>query len=104
MPDPPRHREFDSRPRGALTGVWLGVVTMTTLGYGDVAPRSMCGKLLTSLCVIIGLVMLGLMGGTLITVVTEVDSLRSDVRIVGGRRFHEIVVRPRRISAPTFIR
>ena len=48
---------------------------MTTLGFGDVAPKTFAGKLLTAVCVIIGLLKLSLLTGTLISVVTETGSL-----------------------------
>ena len=49
-----RNSEFDKGYRGVLTGTWMGLVTMTTLGYGDVSPRTGCGKLLATICVIMG--------------------------------------------------
>ena len=32
---------------------------MTTLGFGDVTPKTFMGKLLTSVCVILGLLKVG---------------------------------------------
>ena len=67
--------DLDAGYRGALTGIWLGVVTMTTLGFGDVTPKTIPGKLLTCVCVIVGLLKLSLLTGTLISIVTDMESL-----------------------------
>ena len=59
---------------GALKGICLVSIAMG-VGYGDVTPRTACGKLLTSLCVIFGLLMVSLLMGSLIVTITEADSL-----------------------------
>lgn len=35
-----------SRANGLFSGFWWAIVTMTTVGYGDVAPRTVAGRLL----------------------------------------------------------
>lgn len=40
---------------------WWGVITMTTVGYGDMVPKSVAGKLIASLCAISGVLLLSLM-------------------------------------------
>lgn len=44
---------------GVMTHVYFSVVTLTTLGYGDVLPNSTIGQILVMLEVCIGYVMLG---------------------------------------------
>ncbi|VDI81802.1 Hypothetical predicted protein [Mytilus galloprovincialis] len=43
-----------------LTGLWWSVVTMTTVGYGDVVPHSVLGCLVGSFCAMSGLLILAM--------------------------------------------
>ncbi|EIW69492.1 hypothetical protein TREMEDRAFT_30526 [Tremella mesenterica DSM 1558] len=47
---------FDSIPQTA----WFALVTMSTVGYGDVVPRSFLGKLLTTPLLLFGLLLIAL--------------------------------------------
>jgi len=47
---------FDSIPQTA----WFALVTMSTVGYGDVVPRSMLGKLMTVPLLMFGLLLIAL--------------------------------------------
>ncbi|KAH9286576.1 Potassium voltage-gated channel protein egl-36 [Echinococcus granulosus] len=48
---------FDLQINSILTGIWWAFTTMTTVGYGDVIPSSVPGRLIAVLCMIIGILL-----------------------------------------------
>lgn len=48
-----------SYPRGVLDGIWWAAVTVTTVGYGDTAPRSLRGRLVAMLAMLASLFLVG---------------------------------------------
>ena len=50
----------DTQFQDAIDGFWWAVITMTTVGYGDIIPRTFIGRGLAVICVISGLVLTSL--------------------------------------------
>ena len=49
---------FSKHPiKGIGTGIWLALVTMTTVGYGDFAPKTLLGRFIIGSWMIISLIM-----------------------------------------------
>jgi voltage-gated potassium channel len=62
------HIEREAQPSAFSSipaAMWWGVVTLTTVGYGDVVPQTPLGKLLGALTTMLGLIMFALPAGIL---------------------------------------
>src|SRR5262249_11987946 len=58
------------RMQGFGTGVWLSIVTMTTVGYGDKAPRTLGGRVVAALWMFVSIVLISILTGTAATLLT----------------------------------
>jgi len=61
--------------------LWWAVVTLTTTGYGDVVPHSVGGKMIGSVVMVSGIVVLALMTGILATGFSEEERRREYLRV-----------------------
>lgn len=50
----------DNKFESIIIGLWWAVVTMTTLGYGDIVPLTPLGRIIGALCALCGLLFLAL--------------------------------------------
>ena len=65
--------------KGSLTSLWWSMVSMTTVGYGDVVPKSFSGRFVGIVWLFVGLMLGCVMTATMTDVVAGVD----DIKIYG---------------------
>jgi polar amino acid transport system substrate-binding protein len=78
----------DSSVTGLGNGVWWAAVTMTTVGYGDKAPRTLGGRTMAIIWMLASVVLISSLTASITTSLT-LDGLSGNVRGVGdlpGRR------------------
>jgi len=64
--------------RGIFSGFWWAMVTMTTVGYGDIAPRSVGGRVLGMVWMLAALIVVSFFTASITSALT-VGKLRSEV-------------------------
>ena len=61
--------------KGAGTGIWWSLVSMTTVGYGDVVPQSIPGRIIASIWLFIGVIIACLLTATVTEVIEGINDL-----------------------------
>lgn len=69
--------------KGTWEGFWWAFVSMTTVGYGDRAPRSVLARAFAFVWVLIGLVIISIFTATVTTSLTAI-SLSNDIKLYGS--------------------
>ena len=61
------HAEHPANPGFATIGdaLWWGIVTLTTVGYGDIVPKTTTGRWAAVVIMVTGIAVLGLLAGSL---------------------------------------
>jgi len=67
-----------------MEGFWWAFVTMTTVGYGDIAPVGVPGRLFAVIWILTGLVIIAIFTGVISTALTVV-ALSSNVKLYGTK-------------------
>ena len=80
-----------SRLQGFRQGLWWAVVTITTVGYGDVVPQTPGGRVLGVLLMFVGLISLSLLTATVASVFVE-RKLRKERGLEAVSDRHHIVL------------
>ena len=112
-------RDNDHFPKhplhGIASGMWFALVTMTTVGYGDKAPKSIVGRLITGMWMVISLVTVSSLTAFIATTLTvaqletssieNISQLRDKrVAVIGGTTSYDFVKRneckPIRVPTP----
>lgn len=61
--------------RGIGVGIWWSLVSMTTVGYGDVVPKSVPGRFLATIWVCVGVMVICIITATVTEVVTGTSEI-----------------------------
>ena len=80
------NHEFKSYPiQGLWTTFWFSVVTMTTVGYGDKAPKHPLSRLVTIIWILFGLMLVGLItAAAWISLDQEYVTKNKDIAVLKG--------------------
>lgn len=60
---------------------WWAIVTASTVGYGDVAPKTLAGRLAAISLMIIGIGFIGTLTSTITSYVTSENTIKSDDKL-----------------------
>lgn len=70
--------EFKQLGRTFGDSLWWGIVTATTVGYGDMTPESIVGRLIAVILMVVGIGFVGMLTGTIATYFLNVKEKSSD--------------------------
>jgi len=73
--------EHEAQPKifgSIFDSMWWAVATLTTVGYGDVYPITVGGKIFTTVMLLIGLGIVGIPAGIVAAALTEVNKSQKD--------------------------
>ncbi len=73
-----------------LNGFWWTIVTMTTVGYGDISPHSAGGRVIAVIVMLFGIGLLGMFSATIASVLVQ-HKLREE-RGLTAHRYHNHIV------------
>jgi len=71
------HFEHDAQPevfRSIFDSLWWAVATLTTVGYGDIYPITLAGRIFTFLILMVGLGLIAVPTGIVASALSEVRS------------------------------
>jgi voltage-gated potassium channel len=75
--------ESDAQPKqfaSIFLGLWWAVATLTTVGYGDVYPVTVGGKIFTFVILLIGLGVISVPAGLVASALAKARQLEDDAR------------------------
>ena len=69
--------EHEAQPKvfsSIFDSIWWAVATLTTVGYGDVYPITVGGKIFTTIILLIGLSIVSIPAGIIASALSNIDS------------------------------
>ena len=79
-------------PLGILEAIWWGVVTVSTVGYGDFSPLTIAGRLIGIIVILLGLAIFGLYIAEVSSIIT-IRNLRRTVVSVDDLKGKKVVTK-----------
>ncbi len=73
-----------------VNGLWWSIVTMTTVGYGDISPHSLGGRIIAALMMFFGIGLLGMFSATVASVL--VSHKLQEERGLTSNRYHNHII------------
>ena len=68
-------RDFDPEHFGSIfRALWFSVVSITTVGYGDVTPHTIVGKIVTTFFALLGIICIALLTANIIEINSEYEN------------------------------
>jgi voltage-gated potassium channel len=74
-----------------LNGLWWSIVTMTTVGYGDISPHSLGGRIIAVLMMFFGIGLLGMFSASVASILVQ-NKLREERGLNNYRYRNHIIL------------
>lgn len=99
-----RHNRYQFRPgfSGLLDGLWWSAVTMTTVGYGDKAPKTVFGKTIAIIWMFTAVIIISSFTATIASTLT-VSSLAANIERLEDLRTMDRIATVRATSGEDFL-
>jgi hypothetical protein len=65
---------------GGWEGIWWAIVTATTVGYGDRAPRSIPARVFGLIWMLVGIILMSVFTATLVSAIQAEDKVGTDIK------------------------